>query len=93
MRAIAIHGMGRIGRAALKQIIEGGSLEVVAVNDLAPVEDLAYLLKRDSVYGRYGRDVQVEGGRLTVNGQSCVALNERSLDKLPWRDLAVDIVL
>ena len=45
------------------------------------------------MYGRYGRDVQVEGGRLTVNGQSYVALNERSLDKLPWRDLAVDIVL
>jgi glyceraldehyde 3-phosphate dehydrogenase len=57
------------------------------------VEDLAYLLKHDSVYGRYGRDVQVESGRLTVNGLSCVALNERSLDKLPWRDLAVDIVL
>jgi glyceraldehyde 3-phosphate dehydrogenase len=93
MKKIAINGMGRIGRAAFKQIIEDGSLKVVAVNDLAPVEDLAYLLKHDSVYGRYGRDVQVESGRLTVNGLSCVALNERSLDKLPWRDLAVDIVL
>ena len=57
------------------------------------MEDLAYLLKHDSVYGRYGRDVQVESGRLTVNGQSCAALNVRSLDKLPWRDRAVDIVL
>ncbi|MGH7388229.1 MAG: type I glyceraldehyde-3-phosphate dehydrogenase [Candidatus Rokuibacteriota bacterium] len=93
MTRIAINGLGRIGRAAFKQIIEDGALEVVAVNDLAPVEDLAYLLKHDSVYGRYGRDVQVESGRLTVNGQSCVALNERSLAKLPWRDLAVDAVL
>jgi len=61
--------------------------------DVAPAEELAYLLKHDSVYGRHGRDVRAENGRLVVNGQSCVALNEKSLDKLPWRDLAVDIVL
>ena len=48
MTRIAINGLGRIGRAAFKQIIEDGSLDVVAVNDLAPVEDLAYLLKHDS---------------------------------------------
>jgi glyceraldehyde 3-phosphate dehydrogenase len=93
MTKIAINGLGRIGRAAFKQIIEDGTIELVAVNDLAPAEELAYLLKHDSVYGRYGRDVRAESGRLVVNGQSCVALNEKSLDKLPWRDLAVDIVL
>jgi glyceraldehyde 3-phosphate dehydrogenase len=93
MTRIAINGLGRIGRAAFKQIIEDGALELVAVNDLAPAEDLAYLLKHDSVYGRYGRDVRAENGRLVVNGHSCVALNEKRLDKLPWRDLAVDIVL
>jgi glyceraldehyde 3-phosphate dehydrogenase len=60
---------------------------------IAPAEELAYLLKHDSVYGRYERDVQAENGRLVVNRQSCVTLNERTLDKLPWRDLAVDIVL
>jgi glyceraldehyde 3-phosphate dehydrogenase len=66
---------------------------VVAVNDLAPVEELAYLLGHDSVYGRYGRDVRAESGRLVVDGRSCVALSEESLDKLPWRDLGVAVVL
>jgi glyceraldehyde 3-phosphate dehydrogenase (phosphorylating) len=93
MTRIAINGLGRIGRAAFKQIMEDGGLELVAVNDLAPVEELAYLLGHDSVYGRYGRDVRAESGRLVVDGRSCVALNEKSLDKVPWRDLAVDVVL
>jgi len=94
MTRIAINGMGRIGRAAFKQIIEDGTLELAAVNDLVPAEELAYLLKHDSVYGRYERDVRAQNGCLLVNdGQSCVALNQKSLDKLPWRDLAVDIVL
>jgi glyceraldehyde 3-phosphate dehydrogenase len=93
MTRIAINGLGRIGRAAFKQIMEDGELEVVAVNDLAPVEELAYLLRYDSVYGRYGRDVRVESGRLVVDGRSCVALNEKSLEKLPWRDLEVAVVL
>ena len=93
MTRIAINGMGRIGRAAFKQIIDEGALELAAVNDLVPAEELAYLLKHDSVYGRYGRDVRAQSGRLVVDSQSCVALNEKTLDKLPWRDLAVDIVL
>ena len=94
MTRIAINGMGRIGRAAFKQIIEDGTLELAAVNDLVPAEELAYLLKHDSVYGRYERDVRTENGRLLVNDrQSCIVLNEKSLDKLLWRDLAVDIVL
>ncbi|MGH7357746.1 MAG: glyceraldehyde 3-phosphate dehydrogenase NAD-binding domain-containing protein, partial [Candidatus Rokuibacteriota bacterium] len=93
MTKIAINGLGRIGRAVFKQIIEDETLELAAVNDLVPAEELAYLLKRDSVYGRYERDVRAENGRLIVNGQSCVALSTKSLDTLPWRDLAVDIVL
>src|SRR5438094_166568 len=93
MTRIAINGMGRIGRAAFKQIIDDGALELAAVNDLVPAEELAYLLTHDSVYGRYGRDVRAQSGRLVVDGQSCVALNEKNLDKLPWRDLAIDIVL
>jgi glyceraldehyde 3-phosphate dehydrogenase len=93
MTRIAINGLGRIGRAAFKQIIEDGALELVAVNDLVSAEELAYLLKHDSVYGRYARDVRAQSGHLVVDGQSCVVLNEKNLDKLPWRDLAVDIVL
>ena len=93
MTRIAINGLGRIGRAAFKQIIDDGALELAAVNDLVPAEELAYLLKHDSVYGRYPRDVRAQSGRLVLEGQSCVVLNEKNLDKLPWRDLAVDIVL
>lgn len=93
MTKIAINGLGRIGRAVFKQIMEDAALDLVAVNDLVPAAELAYLLKHDSVYGRYGRAVRVEHGRLVVDGRSCVALSEKSLEKLPWRDLAVDIVL
>ena len=93
MTRIAINGLGRIGRAVCKQLVEDGALELVAVNDLASADELAYLLEHDSVYGRYGRGVRAENGRLVINGRSCLALNEESLDKLPWRDLAVDVVL
>jgi glyceraldehyde 3-phosphate dehydrogenase len=93
MTKIAINGLGRIGRAVFKQLVEDGAFALVAVNDVASAEELAYLLKYDSVYGRYGRDVRAENGRLVAGGQSCVALNEKSLDRLPWRSLAVDIVL
>jgi glyceraldehyde 3-phosphate dehydrogenase len=58
-----------------------------------PADELVYLLKHDSMYGRYGRDVRAENGRLVVDGRACVVVSERSVDKLPWRDLAVDIVL
>lgn len=93
MTKIAINGLGRIGRAVFKQIVEDGAFELVAVNDLAPAEELAYLIKHDSVYGRYGRDVRAENGRLVVGGQSCVALNEENVGKLPWSGLGVEIVL
>jgi glyceraldehyde 3-phosphate dehydrogenase len=58
-----------------------------------PADELVYLLKHDSMYGRYGRDVRAENGRLVVDGRACVVVSEKSVDKLPWRDLAVDIVL
>lgn len=93
MTKMAINGLGRIGRAVFKQLVEDGARELVGVNGFASAEELAYLLKHDSVYGRYGRDVRVENGRLIVGGQSCVVLNEKSLDKLPWNDLTVDIAL
>ena len=71
MTRIAINGLGRIGRAAFKRIVDDGARELAVVNDLVPAEELAYLLKHDSVYGRYGRDVRAQSGRLVVNGQSC----------------------
>jgi glyceraldehyde 3-phosphate dehydrogenase len=59
---VAINGLGRIGRALLKAVTDEPALELVAVNDLVDVENLAYLLRFDSVYGRYAKAVAVEGG-------------------------------
>ncbi len=80
MMRIAINGLGRIGRAVCKQLVEDGVFELVAVNDLASADELAYLLAHDSVYGRYERSVRAENGRLIIDGRSCVALNEESVD-------------
>ncbi len=93
MARIAINGMGRIGRAALKIVLENEHLELVAVNDLTPVEDITYLLNHDSVYGRYERSVTSDSDRLFVDGRQISYLSERDPSKLPWGDMSVDIVL
>jgi glyceraldehyde 3-phosphate dehydrogenase len=64
---IAINGLGRIGRAALKLIMETPELELVAVNDIGSLENMAYLIKYDTVYGRYGKDVDAADGALVVD--------------------------
>ncbi|MBD3244330.1 MAG: type I glyceraldehyde-3-phosphate dehydrogenase, partial [Chitinivibrionales bacterium] len=66
MTRIAINGLGRIGRAVLKIAIDQPQIDVVAVNDLIPLDNLAYLLRYDSVYGKYGRQVRQEGDALYV---------------------------
>ncbi|HEY8471120.1 MAG TPA: type I glyceraldehyde-3-phosphate dehydrogenase [Natronosporangium sp.] len=93
MAKVAINGLGRIGRAALKILLDGEGLELVAVNDVADAENLAYLLKYDTVYGRYHRDVQAEDGALVVGGQRIQVLREPDPEKLPWGELDVDLVL
>ena len=65
---IAINGMGRIGRAALKIILETDGLDLVAVNDIVPIENLVYLLKYDTVYGIYEKEVSYDGQTLIVAG-------------------------
>jgi glyceraldehyde 3-phosphate dehydrogenase len=91
MAKVAINGLGRIGRAAFKIILETPELDLVAFNDVVPLENLAYLLKYDSVYGRYDKDVEVDGDNLIVDGQSYQFLSERDPAQLPWDDLGVDI--
>jgi len=66
MKRIAINGFGRIGRAALKVIIDTPGLEVVAINDLMNIDNAAYLLKYDSVYGRYENEVSIQGNNLHI---------------------------
>lgn len=92
MTRVAINGMGRIGRAALKIILDNNDLELVAINDLAKAEDVVYLLKYDSVYGRYTKTVEVTDGNISVGGKSIKFLSERDPAALPWGDLKVDIV-
>ncbi|MDO8521660.1 MAG: type I glyceraldehyde-3-phosphate dehydrogenase [bacterium] len=96
MTKIAINGFGRIGRGFVRAIYQSGKqgeLEIVAINDLAPAENLAYLLKYDSVYGRFGKEVTTSNGKLIVGGKEIPVLAEKDPAKLPWRDLGVDIVV
>jgi glyceraldehyde 3-phosphate dehydrogenase len=89
---IAINGLGRIGRAILKLVIDDPSLELVAVNDLVEVENLAYLLRFDTVYGRYAKSVVIDGADLVVAGRKLRTLRSRDPAELPWKDLRVDLV-
>jgi len=91
---IAINGFGRIGRQVFKIIEESHpDLEVVAINDLTDNKTLAHLLKYDSNYGRYGKDISAKGDAIMVGAKRYPALTEKDPEKLPWRDLKVDIVL
>src|SRR6188508_265282 len=92
MTRVAINGLGRIGRATLKIVMDTPGLNLVAVNDLADSDALAYLLKYDTVYGRYDRSVEAQGDQLVVGGRSVTALRERMPERLPWQLLNVDIV-
>ena len=93
MKRIAINGFGRIGRAALKVLMEIPEFEVVAVNDLMSIENSAYLLKYDSVYGKYEHDVNVKGDRMSIKDKQITFLSEKDPAKLPWRDMNVEIVI
>jgi glyceraldehyde 3-phosphate dehydrogenase len=91
---IAINGFGRIGRNILRAIVEERrtDLSVVAINDLAPPETNAHLLRYDSVHGRFPGKVQLEGDQLDCGTGPIRVLAERDIAKLPWRELEVDVV-
>lgn len=89
---IAINGLGRIGRAILKLALDDRSLELVAVNDLVEADNLAYLLRFDTVYGRYSKSVAIDGADLVVAGRKLRTLRSRDPAELPWKELGVDLV-
>jgi len=93
MVRVAINGFGRIGRTFMRAAFGHPEFEVVAVNDLGSLESLAYLLKYDSVYGRSPFTVEMAEGKLKVGGKEVLFLQEREPEKLPWRDLNIDIVI
>ncbi|MGC9456602.1 MAG: type I glyceraldehyde-3-phosphate dehydrogenase [Halothiobacillaceae bacterium] len=91
---VAINGFGRIGRMAFRAISkEFPNLEVVAINDLLEADYLAYMLKFDSVHGRFGGDVSVDGNNLVVDGKTIRLTAERDPANLKWNEVNVDLVL
>ncbi len=91
---VAINGFGRIGRAVARILLEKkGELELVAVNDLAPVKSLAHLFKYDTVMGKWGGTVEAKDEAIVINGKEIKVLSERSPAKLPWSDMGVEIVV
>ena len=93
MKRIAINGLGRIGRAALKIIIDTPGLELIAINDLMSIDNAAYLLKYDSVYGKYENEVTVHQNNLLVRGKKILFITEKDPVKLPWKSLGIDVVI
>ena len=95
MTKVGINGFGRIGRLVLRAELESGrdDIEFVAVNDLAPAEQNAYLLKYDSVHGNLPMDVQLDGEYILVGNQKIKCIAERDPAKLPWGELNIDVVM
>lgn len=89
---VAINGLGRIGRAAFKVVIDTPELELAAVNDLVSPDNLAYLLKYDTVYGRYEKSVASGEKSLVVDGRQYPVYNEKDPAALPWSELGIDVV-
>ncbi|MBL7045940.1 MAG: type I glyceraldehyde-3-phosphate dehydrogenase [Parcubacteria group bacterium] len=90
---VAINGFGRIGRSFLRISYDRDDIEIVAINDLGDVENLAYLLKYDSVYGTSDFEVDVKGGKLVVDGREITFLSEKNPEDLPWGKMDIDIAL
>lgn len=93
MLKIAINGFGRIGRLVCRAAMHHKGVQVVAINDLVPVENLAYLFKYDSVHGRYRGTVETKEGHLVIDGKTIEVHAERDPSMLPWGKLGVDFVV
>ncbi|MGL4875813.1 MAG: glyceraldehyde 3-phosphate dehydrogenase NAD-binding domain-containing protein, partial [Clostridium sp.] len=91
---VAINGFGRIGRLALRLMVEQPeNFNVVAINDLTDAKMLAHLFKYDSAQGRFNGEIEVKEGAFVVNGKEIKVTSERDPKNLPWGELNVDIVL
>ncbi len=92
MIKVAINGLGRIGRATLKIVLENPQLELVAANDIISPDNIVYLLRYDTVYGRYDKPVSTNGSTLFVEDHKIHLFSERDPSRLPWKDLNIDVV-
>jgi len=96
---VAINGFGRIGRAFLKISWDSKDIEVVAVNDLGSIDSLSYLLKYDTVYGKWNHDIKIEKDEaglnsfIVIDGRKIKYITEKDTTKLPWGELGIDVVV
>lgn len=92
---VAINGFGRIGRNTLKAYFENDNnkFEVSVINGIKDIEDTLLLIKHDSIYGRFDKEIYVENGDLVIKGKKIKIINERDPEKLPWKELGIDIVI
>lgn len=90
---IAINGFGRIGRSFFREAFGMPEFEIIAINDLTDAKTLAYLLKYDSVYGKYKREVKATDSYIEIGGKQVRVIAEKEPGKLPWKDLSIDIVV
>ena len=93
MTKVAINGFGRIGRLGLRHLINHNSLEVVAVNDIAPLDNLLYLLRYDSVQENPKQEIKINANSFTFDGKEILFTSEKDPTDLPWKDLGVEIVI
>ncbi len=90
---IAINGFGRIGRLVYRACAAQGGVEVVAVNDLVPADNLAYLVNHDTVHGRFATPVQAQADGFACKGKVTKTFSEKDPSALPWKDLGIDVVI
>jgi glyceraldehyde 3-phosphate dehydrogenase len=90
---VAINGFGRIGRMTLRALLTKQEVEVVAINDLTDSKLLTHLFKYDTSHGKFPGAVEQQDQHLIINGQKILLLNERAPEKLPWKDLQIDVVI
>jgi len=93
MTKVAINGFGRIGRLFFRQAIEKGDIDIVAINDLSDIAQLAYLLEFDTVYGRFSEKVQVKKDSILVGKKTIKVFSQKDPANLPWDTLKVDVVV
>jgi glyceraldehyde-3-phosphate dehydrogenase type I len=95
MKKVAINGLGRIGRMVIRHYMESnaGEVELVAANDLVPADDLAYLIKYDSVHGRASFPASAEGDEIHLGDKTLKLFAEKDPSKLPWGQLGIDVVI
>lgn len=90
---VAINGFGRIGRLIFRLATSSSAINIVAINDLVPADDLAYLLEYDSTHGRFDADIKVHENSIIVNGKETKVFSEKDPKDLPWKNLNVDFVV